>query len=135
MVLGFFFHYCSFTFHILFGLLCPFSIWTLYPFSIWTLHPFSIWIFFPIFFFLIFPIFIQFFFNYFFLFNRGHILDFFQIFLWPSHRDFTIILNSFHVETFISLISRCLSQTVGFHGNKRTKTLGHLGSRTLGYDS
>ena len=69
----FFFHFRSFTFHILFGLL--------YPFSIWTFISLFYFDFCFSFLFQFFSILFQFFFS----FDRGHILDFFQFlfyFIW-----------------------------------------------------
>ena len=71
-------------FYFLFRLFSPFSTWTFSPFSIWTffisfqcklLFPF-----FPVFPFKFFSFYFSILFQSVFLFDRGHILDFFQLF-------------------------------------------------------
>ena len=107
VVLGIVFFLCHiYLFHILFGLLFPFSLWTFILFSLWT---FISLFYLDIFFILPFSL------LYSFLFYRGHILDFFQILyqnmklhnlndsinirykemhLYPIHRDVSFCIRN-----------------------------------------
>ena len=104
----------SFTFHILFGLLYPFSIWTFFPFLFGLIFPFSFWTFISLFYLdFYFETFrdisrhfktfqdisrhLQTFRSFFVLSNRGLILDFFHIFDLKTPKLQKDILKSTHL--------------------------------------